>query len=157
MQKFFFEDDGFIPNSRFPVLLIYRAIDFRRMHLVESEAMLKACARETDWNLEWLWTVYKGPHYHSTTHEALVVCRGTATLCLGGHRLGNLVCVRRGDAIVIPAGVAHQAVKRSRNFLVFGLYPIGAEPYDMRYCRKKERSIALSNLILLGEPPEFKL
>ena len=101
--------------------------------------------------------MYKRPHYHSTTHEALVVYSGSATLRLGGHRLGKLAQVSFGDIIVIPAGVAHQAMERTKDFQVFGLYPVGAKPWDLLFCRKKERAIALPNLAQLGEPPDFTL
>ena len=115
--KLSFKDDGFIPNSRFPVILTFgHMVNLRAKNVVEAEveANLKNRALKTGWNLEWLWKVYKRPHYHSTTHEALVVYRGWANLWLGGHRLGKVMLVSPGDTIVIPAGVAHQAVDRTR-------------------------------------------
>ncbi len=157
MTKLFFEDDGFIPNSCFPVIVTRKMVTFLGVGPVEAEIVIKNRALEIGWNLEWLWKVYKRPHYHSTTHEALVVFQGSATLRLGGHRLGKLIEVSHGDAIVIPAGVAHQAMERTENFQVFGLYPVGAERYDMRFCRKWERAIALPKLAQLGVPPEFAL
>lgn len=158
MQKFFFKDDGFIPNSRHPVIINRRAISFLGMDAKEAEAMLKEdCPFKTGWKLEWLWKVYKRPHYHSTTHEALVVFSGSATLRLGGHRVGKLVKVSQGDTIVIPAGVAHQAMERSKDFQVFGFYPTGAKPWDLLFCRKKEREAALPNIAKLGQPPAFVL
>ncbi|MEK7664446.1 MAG: cupin domain-containing protein [Patescibacteria group bacterium] len=157
MQKFFFKDDGFIPNSRFPVLVNRKVVSFRGMDASEAEAMVKEYGLKTGWKQEWLWKVYKRPHYHSTTHEALVVYSGSATLRLGGHRLGKLAQVSFGDIIVIPAGVAHQAMERTKDFQVFGLYPVGAKPWDLLFCRKKERAIALPNLAQLGEPPDFTL
>ena len=157
MRKFFLRDDGFIPNSNFPVLLNREVVSFHGMDASKAEVKLKEIGLKTGWRLEWLWRVYKRPHYHSTTHEALVIYSGDATLRLGGHRLGKLVNVYSGDSIVIPAGVAHQAMERSDDFQVFGLYPVGAKPWDMLYCKKKEREIALPNLALLGKPPEFKV
>ena len=157
MQKFFYKHDGFIPNSRFPVLLGKKVISFRGMDTTEAEAMLKERALKTGWNQDWLWKVFKRPHYHSTTHEALVIFSGSATLRLGGHRVGRLVKVSRGDTIVIPAGVAHQNMGGTEDFWVFGCYPVGAEKYDMRWCRKWEREIALPNLVRLVEPPDFVL
>jgi uncharacterized protein YjlB len=157
MTKLFFQDDGFIPNSKFPVLINRKAINFLSMDASEAEAMLKERGLKTKWKLEWLWKVYKRPHYHSTTHEALVVFQGSATLRLGGHRLGKLVKVKEGDAIVIPAGVAHQAMERSNDFLVFGFYPVRSKPWDLLFCRKKERAISLPNLTRLGKPPDFVL
>lgn len=154
---FSFQDDGFIPNSHFPVIVTRKMVTFLAAGPVEAEVVIKNRALEIGWNLEWLWRVYKRPHYHSTTHEALVVFQGSATLRLGGHRLGKLVEVNRGDAIVIPAGVAHQAMERTKDFLVFGFYPVSAKPWDMLFCRKKERAIALSNLASHKEPPSFEL
>lgn len=155
--KLFFKDDGFIPNSPFPVIVTWKMALFHVATATEAEVALKKRALEIGWNLEWLWKVYKRPHYHSTTHEALVVFRGSATLRLGGHRLGKIVKVIQGDAIVIPAGVAHQAMERTKDFLVFGFYPVGAKPWDLLFCRKKEREIALPNLVSLREPPSFVL
>ena len=157
MAELFFKDDGFIPNSQFSVILTRKMVNLRGVNATEAEVALKKRGLKTGWNLEWLWPVFKRPHYHSTTHEALVVYQGLATLRLGGHRLGKLVKVNQGDAIIIPAGVAHQAVERTENFQVFGFYPIGAQQWDMRFCSKKEREIALPKLALLGEPPSFKL
>ena len=152
-----FEDDGFIPNSRFPVLLNRKDISFRGMDTKEAEAMLKERALKVGWNQDWLWKVYKRPHYHSTTHEALVVFGGSATLRFGGHRVGKLVKVSQGDTVVIPAGVAHQNMGGTENFQVFGLYPVGAEDYDMRFCRKWERAITLPRLASHEVPPDFTL
>ncbi len=157
MQTLFFKDDGFIPNSRFPVLLNRKAISFHGMNALEAEVMLKERGLKTGWKLEWLWRVYKRPHYHSITHETLVVYSGSATLRLGGHRLGKMLKVSQGDTIIIPAGVAHQAIERTKDFLVFGLYPTGAKPWDMLFCRKKDRAISLPNLALLGRPPDLAL
>ena len=153
----FFKDDGSIPNSRFPVIVTRKMVSFRGMNTAEAEAALKKRSLKTGWNLEWLWKVYKRSHYHSTTHAALIGFQGSATLRLGGHRFGRLMKVSKGDTIVIPAGVAHQAMERTRDFLVFGFYPVGSKPWDLLFCRKKERVIALPNLALHKEPPVFQL
>ena len=47
MKKLFFQDDGFIPNSRFPVVLNWKTISFRGMSALEAEALLKEQASET--------------------------------------------------------------------------------------------------------------
>lgn len=157
MTELFFKDDGFIPNSRFPVILNRKRFDFGDSGADIVEVFLRGAASVTRWRLEWLWRVYKRPHYHSTTHEMLAVFQGSATLRLGGHRVGKVVKVNKRDIIVIPAGVAHQALESTKDFLVFGFYPIGARKWDMLFCRKKERAIALPNIAELGPPPEFNL
>lgn len=153
MQKLFFNDDGFIPNSHFPVSISRNTFIFH----VANESEAEKCIKEhvVEWKIEWLWKVYRRPHYHSTTHEALVVYRGSTTLRIGGHRLGKLIKVNQGDTIVIPGGVAHQNMGGTKDFLVFGLYPVGAKPWDLLFCRKKDREVALPNLALLGQPPRL--
>lgn len=86
-----------------------------------------------------------------------MIFSGSATLRFGGHRVGELVKVSQGDTIVIPAGVAHQNMKATKDFWVFGCYPVRAEKYDLLFCRKWEREIALPNLAKLGKPPDFAL
>src|SRR5690606_3404988 len=111
--------------------------------------------KDSAWQVKWLYPVYKTGHYHSTTHEALVVQGGSARLELGGPRIGETQKVERGDVIIIPAGVGHRALSRSSDFRVFGCYPVGSPPWDMLRGRKKEREQALVNIAKLGAPPPF--
>ena len=72
--------------------------------------------------------MYRDAHYHSTTHEGLAVFRGNARLRFGASNDDNPddgieLDVKVGDVIVIPAGVAHCAVKESGEFGMVGSYP----------------------------------
>ncbi len=155
IEKLVFKDDGFIPNSPFPVIVKRKAIDFGLDSMEVASGKLEERATQKGWVIAWNWKVYKRPHYHSTTHEALVVNRGAALLRVGGHRVGEYVLVMPGDAIILPAGVAHQVVWISDTFQVFGLYPKGSKKWDMRYGKKKERTSALANIRNLSAPPTF--
>jgi uncharacterized protein YjlB len=91
--------------------------------------------------------MYTEHHYHSTTHEVLVVHSGSAELCFGGQGNPARVEVRvgEGDVIVIPAGYAHAMLRdtststdggsveeegRGKRFSMVGSYPIGAMRWD---------------------------
>lgn len=154
-QEFIFKDDGFFPNSVHPVILHRDAILFHELAEEEARLKLQERVQELGWEVEWLWKIFRRPHYHSTTHEALVVFQGRAHVHIGGHRVGISKIVQAGDSLVIPAGVVHQAILRSDDFLVFGCYPRGAKKWDILGGRKRERRSALANIKNLDVPPAF--
>lgn len=79
------------------------------------------------WSNSWRNGVHDWHHFHTTTHEVLGCYAGWAVIRFGGpdgrdHRLAA------GDAVVIPAGLAHCRIEASGDFSVVGAYPGGAEP-----------------------------
>ena len=76
------------------------------------------------WGGSWRDGIYPFPHYHSTAHEVLGICRGEAKVRFGGDT-GIVLAVRAGDVVVIPAGVGHQNLGASADLLVVGAYPRG--------------------------------
>jgi uncharacterized protein YjlB len=83
--------------------------------------------------------MYKQDHYHSTTHEVLVVVSTTgARLRFGGGRSDLIVQVGKGDVIVVPAGVGHSLITelpqnedKRDGFKMIGSYPVGSDHWDM--------------------------
>src|ERR1700677_3341277 len=120
-EAVFFQDDGAIPNSSLP-LLLYRQAFSPDTTFLASVIEKRFC--ENDWMGAWRAGVFPFHHYHSTTHEMLGVCRGAATLHLGGEH-GRTFEVTTGDVIVIPAGVGHKLLQASPDFSVVGAYPRG--------------------------------
>lgn len=63
------------------------------------------------------------------THECYAVFKGSSTLLLGRGPLDLesdddlLVDLKEGDAIVLPAGVAHCSLSSSPDYEYVGLYP----------------------------------
>lgn len=93
---------------------------------------------------QWRYTMYSTTHYHSTTHEVLCVFHGRARLLFGGEaNPGRVeVEVKAGDAIVIPAGVAHRLVEDVEGgFEMVGSYPKGCS-WDMCYGKEGEEDMA---------------
>lgn len=80
--------------------------------------------------------MYREHHFHSTTHEVLVVSRGSARLCFGGKDNPDRVeyQANRGDVMVVPAGLAHALLEDTseggQGYEMVGSYPVGASQWD---------------------------
>ncbi len=142
IHEYLFEDDGSIPNNPNLPLLIYPGA------LPEPERQPSRCKEllaENGWGGAWVDGVFSYHHYHSTSHEVLVVVGGSARIAFGGPE-GNTVEVEAGDAVVIPAGVGHCNAGSSGDFSVVGAYPRGQEDYDLRTGEEGERPKVLENI-----------
>lgn len=135
------EDDGIFPNSPLP-LIVYR-------HAINPEA--DDCAADFEklfatnsWEDSWRNGIYPYHHYHSTAHEVLGVYCGSVRVRLGGEK-GITQELKSGDALIIPAGVAHKNLDASPDFAVVGAYPRG-QKWDMNYGRPSERASADANI-----------
>jgi uncharacterized protein YjlB len=91
-----FKDDGIFPNSPLP-LLCYRQV--LAPDTEDPASIFEERFAENDWTKSWRDGVYSFPHYHSTSHEVLGVCSGTANLRLGGEH-GQNVEVQTGDVLL---------------------------------------------------------
>ena len=89
---------------------------------------------------QWRYTMYSTSHFHSTSHEVLGIASGSANLCFGNEDNPKRVetVVKRGDVVVIPAGVSHRLLEDLEGgFSMVGSYPKGAN-WDMCYGREGE-------------------
>ncbi len=141
-------DDGTIPNNERLPLLFYR-LAIQPSSEVSAEAFEQLFA-ENGWTDGWRNGVYSYHHYHSTAHEVLGVYSGSATIQFGGEN-GIKQEVGAGDAVVIPAGVAHKNLGSSFGFGVVGAYPRGQQ-MDMCYGKKGERPRADENIARVPLP-----
>lgn len=144
-EKFYFDDDGWIPNSKFP-LLIYRKAFSDGIAASQLQRQFAA----NNWTNSWDNGVYSYHHYHSTTHEVLGVYAGSALLHLGGEA-GQKLEVQAGDIIIIPAGVGHKKLESTKNFGVVGAYPEGRS-WDLLKGEPGERPKADKNIAGLPIP-----
>jgi uncharacterized protein YjlB len=137
-EEYLFEDDGFIPNSKLPVL-VYRSVFNEK----RGDKFLIQTFAKNNWKNSWDNGIYSFHHYHSTSHEVLGIYNGEAEVQLGGEQ-GKIVKVKAGDVIVIPAGVGHKKIT-SKNLGVIGAYPNGMS-YDLMKGKKEERPKADQNI-----------
>lgn len=138
-----FADDGRIPNSTLPLLVLRAALP------ADAGTIERAFARN-GWTGAWRDGIYPFHHFHSTAHEVLGVARGRAKVRFGGPG-GVPLDLHAGDAVVIPAGVGHCNEGASDDFLVVGAYPGGAA-WDVRRGEPAERGDVLRNLAAVRLP-----
>jgi uncharacterized protein YjlB len=97
-----------VPNSPLPVL-VYRSA------LPPNPTPESTCStiETNNWLKGGVFKHYGAHHFHSVTHECYAVFNGHSRLLLGRGPLDPeseddlLVDLKEGDAIVLPAGVAH--------------------------------------------------
>lgn len=146
-EEFFFEDDGIIPNSPYP-LLVYRNA-FAELGTAGAE-FLENIFRKNNWSNSWRGGIYSFHHYHSNTHEVLGVFQGSAEVQMGGPN-GQKIEISSGDMIVIPAGVGHQCLSHSDDFTVVGAYPDGMKP-DLIKEEKDHYTVSLRHIQKVPKP-----
>lgn len=124
--------DHFPNNSRYPLILYKDAVHCPQ----QSVELIKNLLQENHWLNAWVDGIYDYHHYHSNTHETLVICSGTCKVQVGGPK-GTIYVIEQGDVIIFPAGVAHKNVGCSTDFQCIGAYPLNID-YDMNYGKAEE-------------------
>src|SRR3954463_3340995 len=125
--KLKFSDDGYVPNSKWPLLAYRKAVSLGKG---DPAALLEEIFQANGWDDCWRGGVYFYVHYHSRIHETLGIARGNGLFRLGGNK-GKSLKASAGDVLVIPAGVGHECLKASKDLLVVGAFlPSGS--YDER-------------------------
>src|SRR2546423_10728902 len=86
------KDDGKFPNNELLPLLIYRHSLNLPRH--DPAAAIEELLEENDWCNSWRDGIYTYHHYHSNTHEALVVFSGSAEhdqrfVCIAVIKIGR--------------------------------------------------------------------
>jgi len=146
IKYYFLKDDGQFPNSKYPVLL-YK--DILKLPFFRPSAYVEKIFKKNNWTNSWRGGIYEFNHYHSNTHEVMGVIKGKTTLLLGGMK-GIKVNIKKGDVLVVPAGVAHQNLHVENKVKCVGAYPNGIE-YDIKYGKPEERPQADRNIKKVSE------
>ncbi|KAI3320724.1 RmlC-like cupin domain-containing protein [Xylariaceae sp. AK1471] len=141
---------GLIPNTSIQKkpLLIYKSA-FPNTNATTASGIESHLAKVGVVTPQWRYTMYSTSHFHSTSHEVLVVAKGKAKLCFGHEENEGRAeeVVERGDVVVVPAGVAHRLLEDlgqgdedmegGGGFEMVGAYPAGCT-WDMCYGREGE-------------------
>lgn len=128
VEEYFTFGDGSVPNSRFPIT-VYRDLGDDRI----EARNLKNCLGRNGWIPDWFSSdgMYPRHHFHSDAHEFIAVLDGEFTCRFGGEH-GVDAHLRKGDALVIPAGVAHCGDRKSEKLAILGAFPAGFGIHDFR-------------------------
>ncbi|MGB7302262.1 MAG: cupin domain-containing protein [Burkholderiaceae bacterium] len=136
-------DDGVFPNNAaLPLRIVPRVFQdditpqkFERLFRVNG------------WPPAWRGGIFDYDHYHSTAHEVLGCFSGSALLQFGGGAQVK-VAINAGDAVIIPAGVAHRCLCADQ-FVCVGAYPAG-QGWDTCLGQPGERPAADKRIAALG-------
>lgn len=132
--------DFFPGNPRFPLLIYKGTLNL----LSDSSNAVQALLHKNDWTEAWVDKVYDFHHYHSNTHEVLVIIAGECEVQFGGEG-GEKYVVTLGDVVILPAGVSHKSLKMSDDFQCIGAYPFDVG-YDMNYGSSEEYAKSIENI-----------
>ena len=144
-----FADDGAIPNNPRLSFILYRgAVDLSNCS--DPAAVFEELFKSYGWGNSWRDGIYGFVHYHSSAHEVLGIARGSAKVRFGGDH-GKVYDLCAGDVVVLPAGTGHQSLSASKDLLVVGAYPPGAQ-YDECRGSPQEHERALQSIPRVALP-----
>ena len=144
IETYLLKDDGTVPNNdRLPLVLYRSAITAAPGR--EAENAFTELFAAHGWGGCWVNGIYPFHHYHARSHEVLGIAAGTAEVQFGGAS-GPVIMVAAGDAVAIPAGVAHCRRDDAAGLVVVGAYPRGQEDWDLKRATAAERAQALTEI-----------
>jgi len=150
IQPYSLKDDGTFPNNEHLPVLFYEDC----LQVPDNFAAapgIEALFISNNWGGAWENGIYDFPHYHSTSHEVMGIAEGHVNVQLGGPH-GVVLQMKKGDVLIIPAGVAHCRLDSSTDFSCVGAYPPGQEQYDIMRGDPAERPDADARIQLLPLP-----
>ena len=147
-QTFRFKDDGIIPNHpRWPMVLYRGAVRLDKQF--DPASVFEALFERNGWGDSWRDGIYDYVHYHSRIHEVLGIARGRVKVQFGGLK-GRTLALKAGDVAILPAGIGHQCLSASDDFLVIGAYP-PTGTYD-ECTRSQDHKAALKTIPKVPRP-----
>jgi len=135
------ENRNFPNNAHLPVLLYSSVLELEDEN---SEKVVKQIFEGNMWGNAWVNGIFNYHHYHSIAHEVLAVINGTCMVALGGGD-DKRYHLKKGDVLILPAGVAHKNISSSTDFRCIGAYP-GGVSYDIKRGKADEIQEAKQNI-----------
>ena len=166
INKYYLQPTALVPNSKYPLLHYVGVLPKDKLRPEKLHNLYK----DNGWETQWIFRY--GPtqdaHYHSRTHECMIVLTGTATIRFGVadtdpdleksthgdayEKGGVTLSAKAGDAFLIPAGVSHKTHNTSDNSTFKLLTPGGGHKIEGDV-EKQLAEIELSGYTMLGAYP----
>lgn len=99
----------------------------------------------------WVAGIMDKHHFHSTAHEVLACTQGEVTVQLGGPN-GEMHIFRKGDVVLLPAGVSHKKLDATEVFEIVGAYPQNDAEYDFQYGDARDYEAIKANINSVNKP-----
>ena len=132
------------PNNDLPVLYYENALEEALLTESYKASEVLDLFEKNNYSNGWVNGIIDKHHYHSNSHEVLGCFAGEAMIQLGGPN-GEILKFRKGDVILLPAGVSHKRLDQSQDFKIVGAYPDGMT-HDMQYGDTEEYNKILTNI-----------
>lgn len=129
VQEIYANENRPFPNNSLPILYYKNALKDSLEESYTAQDVLDLFASNGYTN-GWINGIHTDHHFHSNTHEVLACVESEGRVQLGGTD-GDVFPFRKGDILLLPAGVAHQKVDAEQGFRVVGAYPDDLSP-DMQ-------------------------
>lgn len=135
------------PNSKLPVLHYQQVLIFSgKDHVGQIQKLFK----NNEWFRPWVNGIYDYHHYHSNNHEVLGIAEGNCVVLLGGDE-GFYFDLKKGDVLILPAGVSHKKMEGSNDFSCVGAYSIDTD-YDLMLGKNGEKTEAKKRIVEVPKP-----
>ena len=128
------QPDEHYPNNANLPLLVYKNAFL--LPEVDGPGLIEKTFRKNEWTNSWRNGIYEEHHFHSNTHEVLGIYSGHCIVQFGGDH-GITLELRKGDVVVVPAGVAHKKIA-AEDLRCVGAYPNGRD-YTIYYGQPGEK------------------
>lgn len=131
VKPIYLKEEEPYPNNTLPVLYFENVLTGALEDGYTGEDVLQLFINNGYTN-GWKGGIMNRHHFHSTAHEALACTAGEVRVQLGGEN-GEMLTIRKGDVVLLPAGTAHKKLEATEEHVIVGAYPLNDSDYDFQY------------------------
>ncbi|AZP03301.1 cupin domain-containing protein [Jeotgalibaca ciconiae] len=148
-ETVYMKENNPFPNNTLPVLY-YPEVLTELIRGSNSGQNVLNMFEENGYSNGWVNGIFSYHHFHSNTHEVLGCIAGEAQVQLGGPG-AEIYTFKKGDVLLLPAGIAHKKIESTADFSIVGAYPEGLSP-DKQTGSEEEYEIIQNRIKSLAVP-----